>query len=177
MSYAAKALNDLYGNQVNGLVKGGIRLSYSKNPLGVRTPTNVANGNGFQQQQGSVQSFSSSSSFSNIQDAFSTRQPTSGVLHVDVNAVRNFRRDHNELTSPSYHFAASPPPPRFFSPPPSSGFGFNAQTSLQGFSSSFSPFGSSTPPNMTPQLETHDPIASGGPLSSNTPSVDVARAG
>ncbi|KAG8789437.1 hypothetical protein FRC20_003780 [Serendipita sp. 405] len=38
VSNAAKALNDLYGNTLNGLVKnGGIRLSYSKNPLGVRT--------------------------------------------------------------------------------------------------------------------------------------------
>ncbi|KIM29540.1 hypothetical protein M408DRAFT_115266 [Serendipita vermifera MAFF 305830] len=32
---ASKALNDMYGNTLNGLVKGGgIRLSYSKNPLG-----------------------------------------------------------------------------------------------------------------------------------------------
>lgn len=38
MSNATKALSDLYGNTLNGLVKGGgIRLSYSKNPLGVRT--------------------------------------------------------------------------------------------------------------------------------------------
>jgi hypothetical protein len=32
----------LYGNQVNGLVKSGIRLSYSKNPLGVRPPASQA---------------------------------------------------------------------------------------------------------------------------------------
>lgn len=36
---ATKALNDLYGHTLNGLVKGGIRLSFSKNPLGVRTPS------------------------------------------------------------------------------------------------------------------------------------------
>lgn len=31
-------MNELYGNSLNGIVKGGgIRLSYSKNPLGVRT--------------------------------------------------------------------------------------------------------------------------------------------
>ncbi|KII95306.1 hypothetical protein PLICRDRAFT_209958 [Plicaturopsis crispa FD-325 SS-3] len=61
VAYATKALNDLYGNTLNGLIKGGgIRLSYSKNPLGVRTPTSassdasgfrsdatpIANGNG-----------------------------------------------------------------------------------------------------------------------------------
>lgn len=32
---ASRALSDLYGNTLGGLVKGGIRLSYSKNPLGV----------------------------------------------------------------------------------------------------------------------------------------------
>lgn len=40
---ATKALNDLYGHTLNGLVKGGIRLSFSKNPLGVRTAS-VSNG-------------------------------------------------------------------------------------------------------------------------------------
>ncbi|KAG6905756.1 hypothetical protein DXG01_000856 [Tephrocybe rancida] len=39
--YATKALNELYGDTLKGLVKGGIRLSYSKNPLGVRTPTSA----------------------------------------------------------------------------------------------------------------------------------------
>ncbi|KDQ21116.1 hypothetical protein BOTBODRAFT_328918 [Botryobasidium botryosum FD-172 SS1] len=36
VQFATRALNELYGNSLNGLVKGGIRLSYSKNPLGVR---------------------------------------------------------------------------------------------------------------------------------------------
>ncbi|KAJ6560370.1 hypothetical protein B0H19DRAFT_849524, partial [Mycena capillaripes] len=37
VSYATKTLNELYGNTLGGLIKGGgIRLSYSKNPLGVR---------------------------------------------------------------------------------------------------------------------------------------------
>jgi hypothetical protein len=47
VSSASKALNELYGSTLNGLVKGGgIRLSYSKNPLGVRTavPNNAAPG-------------------------------------------------------------------------------------------------------------------------------------
>ncbi|CAK5275259.1 unnamed protein product [Mycena citricolor] len=44
VNYATKTLNELYGNTLNGMIKGGgIRLSYSKNPLGVRTPTS-ANG-------------------------------------------------------------------------------------------------------------------------------------
>lgn len=38
VSFATKALHDLYGIQLTNSVKGGIRLSFSKNPLGVRTP-------------------------------------------------------------------------------------------------------------------------------------------
>ena len=37
VSFATKALNDLYGHTLHNSVKGGIRLSFSKNPLGVRT--------------------------------------------------------------------------------------------------------------------------------------------
>jgi hypothetical protein len=37
VSFATKALNDLYGVSLHNSVKGGIRLSFSKNPLGVRT--------------------------------------------------------------------------------------------------------------------------------------------
>ncbi|KAF2758939.1 hypothetical protein EJ05DRAFT_327087 [Pseudovirgaria hyperparasitica] len=40
VSFATKALNDLYGYPLHNSVKGGIRLSFSKNPLGVRTGQN-----------------------------------------------------------------------------------------------------------------------------------------
>lgn len=36
ITFATKALNELYGHPLHNSVKGGIRLSYSKNPLGVR---------------------------------------------------------------------------------------------------------------------------------------------
>ena len=36
ISMATRALNDLYGHPLHNSVKGGIRLSFSKNPLGVR---------------------------------------------------------------------------------------------------------------------------------------------
>ncbi|KAI5477038.1 RNA binding protein [Pseudohyphozyma bogoriensis] len=42
---ATQAMHDLYGSTLGGLVKGGIRLSYSKNPLGVRGTPNT-NGTG-----------------------------------------------------------------------------------------------------------------------------------
>ncbi|KAK5089864.1 cell cycle RNA binding protein whi3 [Lithohypha guttulata] len=37
VSFATKALSELYGAQLHNSVKGGIRLSFSKNPLGVRS--------------------------------------------------------------------------------------------------------------------------------------------
>lgn len=37
ISFATKALTELYGHPLHNSVKGGIRLSFSKNPLGVRT--------------------------------------------------------------------------------------------------------------------------------------------
>lgn len=36
VSFATKALKELYGHMLHNSVKGGIRLSFSKNPLGVR---------------------------------------------------------------------------------------------------------------------------------------------
>ncbi|KAK4052898.1 hypothetical protein OIO90_004174 [Microbotryomycetes sp. JL221] len=42
--FATRALQEMYGNTLGGLVKGGIRLSYSKNPLGVRSATVGPNG-------------------------------------------------------------------------------------------------------------------------------------
>ncbi|KAL7420423.1 hypothetical protein Q5752_005394 [Cryptotrichosporon argae] len=36
VAFAAQAIHDLYGNTLHGMVKGGIRLSYSKNSLGQR---------------------------------------------------------------------------------------------------------------------------------------------
>ncbi|KAK4189762.1 hypothetical protein QBC35DRAFT_379653 [Podospora australis] len=52
ISFATKALNDLYGSPLHNSTKGGIRLSFSKNPLGVRnqplTTLGVGHGpNGF----------------------------------------------------------------------------------------------------------------------------------
>lgn len=43
-AHATRAMQELYGHTLGGLVKGGIRLSYSKNPLGVRS-NGVASGN------------------------------------------------------------------------------------------------------------------------------------
>lgn len=41
--YATKALTELYGRALSNSTKGGVRLSFSKNPLGVRSQNNPAN--------------------------------------------------------------------------------------------------------------------------------------
>lgn len=46
VTFATKALNELYGHPLHNSIKGGIRLSFSKNPLGVRT--GQSNGYGMQ---------------------------------------------------------------------------------------------------------------------------------
>lgn len=45
VGYASRALEELYGYGLSNSVKGGIRLSYSKNPLGVRGSTSGAASN------------------------------------------------------------------------------------------------------------------------------------
>ena len=44
VGFATKALSELYGHPLHNSVKGGIRLSFSKNPLGVRTGQPVGSG-------------------------------------------------------------------------------------------------------------------------------------
>ncbi|KAK4102931.1 hypothetical protein N658DRAFT_422865 [Parathielavia hyrcaniae] len=47
VTFATKALHELYGQPLHNSVKGGIRLSFSKNPLGVRSVQNQGqNGTG-----------------------------------------------------------------------------------------------------------------------------------
>ncbi|KAH9948742.1 hypothetical protein B0H21DRAFT_820677 [Amylocystis lapponica] len=181
VSFATKALNELYGNTLNGLVKGGgIRLSYSKNPLGVRTPTSGGNGSGLQQQQ---QTITSGQPF--INDAFLPRQG-------DVDTGRVLRRDGMTSPTSSYHYTTSPPPPRFISPPPSAAFAASLASSTafpranpQGFgiaaggTSSFSPFGMSPSHSTIPDQPSAD--ASNVHLSYNlsptTANIEASRVG
>ncbi|KAF4124549.1 RRM 2 [Geosmithia morbida] len=44
VTFATKALHELYGHPLHNSVKGGIRLSFSKNPLGVRSQHNTNSG-------------------------------------------------------------------------------------------------------------------------------------
>ncbi|KAH9939249.1 uncharacterized protein BXZ73DRAFT_43924 [Epithele typhae] len=150
VAHATRALYTLSGDTLGGLVRnGGIRLSYSKNPLGVRTPGSGGNGSSLQQQQQCL-----SRDHDGVLDPVF---PGEGFRHADAaDTIRGMRRDMSGMTSPtsSYHYTSSPPPPRFFSPPPPSGtFGGGLTTSTSfpranpqsfGFAAgttSFSPFG------------------------------------
>lgn len=144
MNHATKALNDLYGNTLKGLVKsGGIRLSYSKNPLGVRTPTSAGSTGPVLQQQQS-QTTPQQAAFT-VETSFSRPQQLLGDEQSQRPAT--LRRDVS-MTSPPPN-AAHPstfltsPPPRFYSSSPSStAFGttsVSSSTPLSGASNAFLP--------------------------------------
>lgn len=143
-------------------MRGGIRLSYSKNPLGVRSSTNSLNGNGNSAQsqpptasvalQGVPQP---SVGRTGPQDMFGPRE--------SIGDFRGPRRD--DLTSPVAPFPqfAASPPPRFISPPVSNGFGAPLNSGMNSFSrpnqpnyviqpapSNFSPFSLSPSPTRQP---------------------------
>jgi hypothetical protein len=106
--HAAKALSEMSGNTLRGVVKNGIRLSYSKNPLGVRTPTSAGSSNGggptLQQQQQLMQTLSN---HHHAQYQQQQQQQGPSVLH------------HQQQQQ---HYAQNPQPP-----PPSSGSSSNGQ--------------------------------------------------
>jgi hypothetical protein len=199
VNFAAKALNELYGNTLNGLIKGGgIRLSYSKNPLGVRTPTS-AGGSGptLQQQQQHNNALQQGLASPFPPDAFQPRQQS------DFESRSALRRDMSNATSPlpsSYNYPTSPPPPRFFSPPPSSssfsstvGGDTSAFSRVNNYSfpppsgqasmSNFSPFSissplhshSNIPDQSSSELDDHFPLPHRA-LSPTANSIEVARA-
>ncbi|KAK7470265.1 hypothetical protein VKT23_001698 [Stygiomarasmius scandens] len=95
---ATRTISELYGHTLNGLVKGGgIRLSYSKNPLGVRTPTSATSGGSAMQQQ----------------------QPPPGPGAGFANHNQGPGQQQNSHSN----FPMSPPPPRFSTSPSAPAFG------------------------------------------------------
>ncbi|CAE6527373.1 unnamed protein product [Rhizoctonia solani] len=123
VNYATKALNEMYGNTLGGLVKGGIRLSFSKNPLGVRTPSLASPVSGAPPPS----TFSAALAGISERGFGSGRQMASptGTFETQSIGSRLMRQDSTELLSPtgmlsptatSMTFPGSPPS-RFFSPP------------------------------------------------------------
>lgn len=146
VNFAKKALDELYGDTLNGMVKGGgIRLSYSKNPLGVRTPTNG------QQQHQPLAGPGSIFPIDAFQRGFAENEAT-------------YRQQRDSMVSPTssgfpqYGMGMSSPPPRFVSPPPPMGpsamfAGPVARQAPGSFSppSSFSSFSLHNLPSSQPQ--------------------------
>ncbi|KAK2465947.1 hypothetical protein APHAL10511_001588 [Amanita phalloides] len=134
VNFATKALHNLQGHTLNGLIKGtGIRLSYSKNPLGVRTPTSTGGGQ-LQQQQShpAVDPLPSRPSDDPL-------QPKPSVVRRDVNLVNPTSSSGTGNGTHSAYgnsFLASPPP-RFFSSSPSALTPFSAAASSQPVSGLF----------------------------------------
>ncbi|KAI0784838.1 hypothetical protein C8Q75DRAFT_372084 [Abortiporus biennis] len=146
--YASQAMKELYGNTLDGLVKnGGIRLSYSKNPLGVRTPTGATNGSSLQHQQ-QQQNLNASHFFSG--DVYPQRLTD---LDSIVRSSQTRRETSSGLTSPtsasnsSYHYttSVSSQPPRFISSASASSLSSPLSTSPFAASSSALAFNSTYP--------------------------------
>lgn len=119
VSFATKALNELYGHPLHNSIKGGIRLSFSKNPLGVRT--GQTNGLGPQSPLTSPNAVSGFGSGVGCPPGFSTANGPPPGLAVPPG-----------LSSP------------LLSPPMSAGSMGNGHPQIQG--GFFGPFGPSSPP-------------------------------
>jgi RNA recognition motif-containing protein len=122
---ATKTINELYGNTLNGLVKGGgIRLSYSKNPLGVRTPTSASGPGPILQQQHLQQQ----------QRDDRDRGDKFGYGVIQALSPTPHHPSSNHRSAHTHEYMISPPPPRFA--------GASTGPNIYGnFSSSSSSFG------------------------------------
>ena len=134
---ATKALNELYGHTLNGLVKGGIRLSYSKNPLGVRTPS-VSGASGttfnsgtnlFSAALAGIQETSRMHHLMNSRNSL----PTSSFMDTPI---ARSRQDSVDVMSPTAFGSFPSPFARSFSPP-SSSTSFQVQQPPRSIQTSF----------------------------------------
>ncbi|KAG2178570.1 hypothetical protein INT44_001723 [Umbelopsis vinacea] len=96
---AAQALNDLYGNPLSNSVKGGIRLSYSKNPLGVRqNPTNNSNNNSNNSSTSTSNNTSSTITTSNIINSINSTSNISSNNGIPISMMNGSNNNqHNSF--------------------------------------------------------------------------------
>lgn len=154
VSFATKALNELYGQMLHNSVKGGIRLSFSKNPLGVRSGQTL-------NQLGSSLSPSVGTMYGS--GAVSLNSPNGpppglslppgltargvGFGHVQalatVTTAGSTQLSHHSLHSP--HFTGGP-----YSPPPSSHSWNTYSPAFNSDSPSNSQSGFTPPPHHNP---------------------------
>ena len=152
MHHATKAIAELSGNTLRGAVKNGIRLSYSKNPLGVRTPTSADTGGlTLQQQQQLVQTLHNHhhnhhqqigsgdgglghprlddygavtpSHRAQQQTQTQPRRDTTSSTSLNQGQLQSFVGGSNNNVNNHSSFLLSPPP-RFYSTSPGSGMSY-----------------------------------------------------
>lgn len=100
ISFATKALHELYGHPLHNSVKGGIRLSFSKNPLGVRTvqPSGVGPSTPLS-PQGPMPGMNGNGG---MQSAFSTANGPPPGLTVPPGLSTNFAASNNNNSANGY---------------------------------------------------------------------------
>lgn len=170
VQHATRAITELSGNTLRGAVKNGIRLSYSKNPLGVRTPTSAGcnvGGPTLQQQQQLVQTlhnhhhnhnqqFGSDGALGHprvddytshrvqqqtqTQPAISRRDTTSSTSSLTQGQLQSFVGGSNS----SHNSFLSSPPPRFYSASPGSGVAYGLPATTTTTTAAAAPTSSST---------------------------------
>ena len=172
MHHATKAIAELSGNTLRGTVKNGIRLSYSKNPLGVRTPTSADTGGPTlqQQQQQLVQTLhnhhlshhqqigngdgglgqprvddygvATPSHRSQQQSQPQPRRDTTSSNSLNQGQLQSFIGGSNNINNHNSFLFS--PPPRFYSTSPGSGMGYGPTTTTTTAAAA-APTSSSTP--------------------------------
>lgn len=116
VSFATRALEELYGFGLSNSVKGGIRLSFSKNPLGVRSQANSSGGANSNTGSGNNGSNSSSQSHSHARIG-SQQMPMVGVsgysnsarvgTYNDAAAAHHQQRQQQQQTQLNYESSQS----------------------------------------------------------------------
>ena len=172
MHHATKAIAELSGNTLRGAVKNGIRLSYSKNPLGVRTPTSADTGGPtLQQQQQLVQTlhnhhlnhqqfgsgdgglghprlddYGAATPSQRGQQPTQTqpRRDTTSSTSLNQGQLQSFIGGSNNNINNHNSFLFSPPP-RFYSTSPGSGLGYGPPPTTTTNAVAAAPTSSSTP--------------------------------
>ncbi|KAJ2012651.1 cell cycle RNA binding protein whi3, partial [Coemansia sp. S610] len=103
IDFATLAMNEHDGRMLSNSVNGGIRLSYSKNPLGVRaqgnptTPTGA--GNGFQQHMGPATPYGYSAGITQQPLLQSSR--LHGVSPVHHQGMSGYHKDNSSPSPPA----------------------------------------------------------------------------
>jgi hypothetical protein len=194
--HATKAIAELSGNTLRGAVKNGIRLSYSKNPLGVRTPTSADTGGPTlqQQQQQLVQTlhnhhlnhhqqfgsgdvglghprmddYGAATPSHRVQQQTQTqpRRDTTSSTSLNQGHLQSFIGGSNNNVNNHNSFLFSPPP-RFYSTSPGSGMAYGPPTTSTTAVAA-APTSSSTP--LSGASSAFIPRANGGLFGGHSPS-------